>query len=85
MFLDPMYRTIKYSVPIFLLMLKTNCDHQIVASFVVQNESKESIMEAIALLKTWNPDWAPKIFMVDNDVGEISAVEESFPGWDLNL
>ena len=79
-FLDPVYRTVKYALPIFFLTVKTNVDYQIAASFIVQDESKESTKEALEVLKSWNPDWKPKIFMVDNDAEEISAVEEVFQG-----
>ena len=84
-FLDPVYRTVKYALPIFFLTVKTNVDYQIAASFIVQDESKDSTKEALEVLKSWNPDWKPKVFMVDNDAKEIAAVEESFPGLSCRL
>ena len=36
-----------------------------VASFVVQDETTESITEALSKLWEWNPDWNPNFFMVD--------------------
>ena len=79
-FLDPVHRTTRYTIPLYFVMVKTNCDHQIVASFVVQSERRDSVMEALVILKTWNPEWKPKIFMVDNDAEEFDAVKETFPG-----
>ena len=79
-FLDPVYRTIKYPLPLFFLMVKTNVDYQIVATFVVQDENMESIKEALEFIKSWNPEWKPKVFMVDNDSEEIATVQQCFPG-----
>ena len=44
---------------------KTNLDRQIVASFVVENETQEAITEALEILKSWNPEFAPKFGITD--------------------
>ena len=82
-FLDPVYRTIKYPLPLYFLMVKTNVDYQAVATFVVQDENMESTKEALEFIKVWNPEWKPKVFMVDNDGEEILALEEVFTGTKL--
>ena len=79
-FLDPVYRTVKYPLPLFFLMVKTNVDYQVVATFVVQDENKESTKEALEFIKSWNPEWKPKVLMVDNDSEEILALQEVFTG-----
>jgi hypothetical protein len=79
-FLDPVYRTVKYPLPLFFLMVKTNVDYQAVATFVVQDENMESTKEALEFIKVWNPEWKPKVFMVDNDNEEFASVQECFPG-----
>ncbi|XP_028409957.1 uncharacterized protein LOC114532613 [Dendronephthya gigantea] len=78
-FLDPVYRTVKYPLPLFFLMVKTNVDYQVVATFVVQDENMESTKEALELIKEWNPDWKPKVFMADNDSEETAAILSCFP------
>ena len=40
--LDATYKTTRYSLPLFFLAVKTNVDYQMVGSFIVQDESKES-------------------------------------------
>ena len=40
-------------------------DYQIVASFLVENETQEAIMEALGMVKSWNPEFAPKFEMTD--------------------
>ena len=48
--------------------------------FVLQDESIDSIKEALQVIKDWNPDWQPSFFMTDFCKEEIHAVEETFPG-----
>ena len=78
--LDATYKTTKYALPLFFLVVKTNIDYQIVGSFVTQSETTEAIKEALQVIKEWSPDWSPSAFMVDNADQEINAVEELYPG-----
>ena len=78
--LDATYKTTRYSLPLFFLAVKTNVDYQVVASFIIQDESTDSIKEAIGIIKQWNPAWKPSFFMTDFCEEEITAVEETFPG-----
>ncbi len=59
-FLDATYRTTRYTLPLFFLVVKTNVDYQVVAAFVTENEDTESIDEALRIIKTWNPGFKPK-------------------------
>ena len=49
--LDATYKTTRYSLPLFFLTVKTNVDYQIVATFVTENETTQSISEALAIIK----------------------------------
>ena len=42
------------------MVVKTNVDCQIVASFVIENETYKAISEAVAVIKSWNPEFDPK-------------------------
>ena len=64
----------------FFLAVKTNVDYQVVGSFVTENETVCSIKEAREVLREWNPDWAPYLFMTDNCSQEIQAIENLVPG-----
>ena len=77
--LDATYKTTKYALPLFFLVVKTNVDYQIVA-FVTESESIESITEALEIIKEWNPDYQPRYFMTDYSKEEIAALENVFPG-----
>ena len=79
-FLDATYKTTKYALPLFFIAVKTNVDYIIVASFVVQDETTESIQEALSIIKQWNPEWRPQNFMTDLCEEEINALESTFPG-----
>ena len=80
--LDATYRTTKYALPLFFIVVKTNINYQIVATFVTESESVESISEALEIIKEWNPDYHPRYFMTDYSREEITALENVFPGED---
>ena len=76
--LDATYKTTRYSLPLFFLVVKTNVDYQIVGSFVIQSETADAIYEALSVLKSWNPKWNPSYFMVDYSEEEMSAIGKLF-------
>ena len=77
--LDATYKTTKYSLPLFFVVVKTNVDYQVVSSFVVQDETRTAITEALRIIKKRNPKWDPKCFMVDNCDEEIKSIGNIFP------
>nr|XP_047145394.1 uncharacterized protein LOC105848782 isoform X2 [Hydra vulgaris] len=80
LFLDATYKTTRYSLPLFFLVVKTNVDYQIVATFVSESETFESISEALVILKSWNEDLQPLYCMTDYCNAEIRALETIFIG-----
>lgn len=78
--LDATYKTTRYALPLFFLVVPTNLDYQIVAAFVIENESKESITEALNIVKSWNPSLKPLFCMTDYCNEEIDSLEGVFPG-----
>lgn len=69
----------KYAMPLFFICVHTNIGYKVVAEFMSQTEEKESISEALAIIKSWNPDWSPNYFMIEHSTAEIGAIEEQFP------
>ena len=61
------------------MIIKTNVDCQIGVSFVIENETYEAISEAVAVIKSWNPEFDPKCGMTDYCHEEIRALENNFP------
>ena len=54
-------------------------------SFAIQDETTDSIAEAMSVLKSWNPQWQPRCFMIDNCDEEISALRQNFQCKDVNV
>ena len=77
--LDATYKTTKYAVPLFFVAVKTNVDYQVVGSFAIQDETTDAIAKALSMLKSWNPQWQPRCFMIDNYDEKISAIRQNFP------
>ena len=77
-FLDATYKTSKYMLPLFFVCVRTNVDYQIIFTFMIQDETKMCITEALSYLKKWNPSVQPCFFMTDFDAEEIRSVEEVF-------
>lgn len=59
--------------------------YSVVAEFVVQTETAESITEALLMLKQWNPNWNPRYFMSDYSEAELMALENVFPNTTIYL
>ena len=78
--LDATYKTTRYVLPLFFLVVKTNVDYQIVGTFITENETKRAIKEALTKFKEWNPSTSPKFCMTDYCNEEIEALEETFVG-----
>ena len=50
--LDATYKTTKYSLPLFLLCVRTNCGYIPVGEFIVEQERAVSIAEALMILES---------------------------------
>lgn len=80
MLVDATYKTMRYELPLFFLVVKTNVNYVVVGSFVTQNETTTSIKDALRMFRDWNPTWQPKFFMTDFCFEEINATESTFEG-----
>ena len=69
---------LRYALPLFFIVVKTNIDYQVVATFVVESETKNAIAEALQVIKEWNPEFNPRVFMTDYDKAEIGAIRRTF-------
>jgi len=78
--LDAVYRAGRYPLPLFFLLVRTNVNCQVAAVFVVQRETRQSLVDALQVIRTWNPDVNPRFAVCDIAEDEISALEETFSG-----
>ena len=76
--LDATYKTTRYSLPLFFLTAETNVDYP-------ENETIQAITEALAIIKSWNPEVFLKYGMTDYCNEETDAVECVFSGLFLRL
>jgi hypothetical protein len=53
--LDATYRTTRYSLPLYFLCVPTNVNYINVATFVTETEDSSSLIEALQVIKEWNP------------------------------
>lgn len=51
-----------------------------VATFITMEETQEAIAEALKIIKQWNEEWSPKVWMTDCAQSEINAIESVFKG-----
>ena len=45
--LDATYKTTRYVLPLFFMVVKTNVDYEVVGAFVCEGEGTENIMSAL--------------------------------------
>ena len=83
--MDATYKTMKYALPLFFLCVRSNHHYQVVAVFITETELKKDIMEALAVIRAWNPNFNPTIGNTDYCLAEINAFEETWPGRKLEV
>ena len=77
--IDVTYKTTKYDLVLFFVCVHTNVNYTVVAEFIVQSESAEQIAEALTIIKSWNPEWSPPLFMTDYSEADQLAINQVFP------
>lgn len=82
--LDATYKTTRYALPLFFVVVPTNTCYQVVGTFMISHETTDCIREAVEHLARWNPEWKPSFWMTDCCAAEINAVESIFPGMRTN-
>lgn len=83
--LDATYKTTKYSLPLFLLCVRSNAGYIPVAEFIVEQETCHHIAEALRIISLWNPQWKPPCFMIDYSESELNGILTVFPESEVYL
>ena len=83
--LDTTYKTTKYALPLFFLVVKTKVNFQVCRVIVLQEKSVDMIARTLSAVKMWNPEVAPKYAVVDFDEREISSWEIVYPNIQVYL
>ena len=69
--LDATYKTTKYQLPLFFLVVKTIVNFQVCPVLNLQEDSVDMITRALSVVKMWNSEVAPKYTFVDFDEREV--------------
>ena len=62
------------------MVVKANIDYQIIAVFVTEDETEDSIQEAVSMINSWNKDVSPIYGMTDYCTEEFKAMGNIFEG-----
>ena len=76
--LDATYRTTRYALPLFFVVVQTNVNFQVCRVIVLQEESTEMITKTLKIFKEWNSMVSLKYAFVDFDEREITLLEIVF-------
>jgi len=79
--LDALYRADRYPLPMFFLLVRTNVNYQVAAVMVVQRETRQTLVNALHIIRGWNPKVNPRYALVDFSQEEVAALEDTFPGY----
>ena len=74
------YKETQYALTLFFHIVETNLDQQVVATFLIEEETKENIIVALAIIKEWNLDSELLYAMVGCNTEEINALKTLYPG-----
>lgn len=74
------YKETQYALTLFFHIVETNLDQQVVATFLIEEETKENIIAALAIIKEWNLDSELLYAMVGCNTEEINALKTLYPG-----
>jgi len=77
---DAVYRGGRYALPVFFVLVRTNVNYQVVAVIVLQQETQRSLVNALQVIRRWNPDVSPRYALIDLSEEELAAIQETFPG-----
>jgi hypothetical protein len=55
------------------LCVPTNVNYINVATFVTETEDSSSLIEALQVIKEWNPYWSPKYFTIREELSSVSV------------
>lgn len=69
----------RYAVPLFFVCVRANVGYIVVAVFIPENDDVNSLEEALEKIKSFNPGWKPRNFLVDFAMAEITAIEKTLP------
>jgi len=78
--MDATYKVVQWGLPLFLMVVVDEHGASIPAAyFMVSEESNTAIDEVLGYIKSFVPEWDPRVFMMDKSAAEMLAVRTRFP------
>lgn len=82
---DATYKLLELRLPVYVMLVEDgNGQSEIVAVFLLMQETETSISKMMSLFKKHNPNWElVRVLMADKDMTEREVLAESFPAAEL--
>ncbi|XP_022098372.1 uncharacterized protein LOC110983427 [Acanthaster planci] len=69
----------KTLMPTYFLQVRTHAGYQLVGTVLMQYWSSQALVDALQVVRDWNPDWQPQAMLVDLIEEEVEALQKLFP------
>ena len=79
--IDTTYKLLELRFPVYIMLVKDgNGQSEIVAVFLLMEETEQSIKSMVGIFKNHNPQWeATRVLMADKDMTERNVLAAEFP------
>jgi Amyotrophic lateral sclerosis 2 chromosomal region candidate gene 8 len=84
-YLNAPFKNIRHTHALYVLYISSNNGQVAVGAVITERADGASLTEALEVMKTSNPDWMPRGFMVDESDFQISAIKSVFPSEDASF
>ena len=85
LFIDATYKLLELRFPLYIILIEDgNGQSEIVAAFLLLEETETSLSKIMSIFKENNPSWtATRVLMADKDMTERDVLASNFPNADL--
>ena len=83
--IDATYKLLELRFPVYIMLVEDgNGQSEIVAAFLLMEDTEQSIKSMVGIFKNHNPQWeATRVLMADKDMTERNVLAAEFPSAEL--
>ena len=83
--IDATYKLLELRFPVYIMLVEDgNGQSEVVAVFLLMEETEQSIKSMVGIFKKYNPQWkATRVLMTDKDMTERDVLAAQFPSAEL--
>jgi len=83
--IDATYKLLELCFPVYIMLVEDgNRQSEVVAVFLLMEETEQSIKSMVDIFKTYNSQWkATRVLMTDKDMTERDVLAAEFPSAEL--